>query len=55
MKSANTEFLKSIASCSIALSLLNSFVVLPPVAAEPPVSPKNQLSQFSKFYNQLLK
>ncbi|MDQ5936605.1 MAG: hypothetical protein QG574_3941 [Cyanobacteriota bacterium erpe_2018_sw_21hr_WHONDRS-SW48-000092_B_bin.40] len=55
MKSANSDLLISIASCSIALSVLNSFVVLPPVAAEQPVSPKNKLRQFSKFYNQLLK
>lgn len=54
MKSATKEFLKSITSCSIALTILTSFAVLSPVAAEPLGNPKSQLRQFSQFYTQVL-
>ncbi|MFA6210767.1 MAG: hypothetical protein WCT03_06020 [Candidatus Obscuribacterales bacterium] len=53
MKSANTEFLKSLASCSIALTILTSFAILPALAAEPLGIPKSQRSQFSQFYSEV--
>ena len=52
MKSITTEFIKSIASCSFALTILTSFATLSSVAAEPLGNPKSPLSQFSQFYTQ---